>query len=108
MRRIFSVQQVCEMHNISRGELYKRMREGDGPRPIKIGRRTLFTEDELDAWHRRLQDAAYSAATQNAENTVPPDDTSDTDDLPSDLAGLVNERGREWLRRARSKAKAAA
>ena len=50
----YSVAQFCIAHNISRGTFYKRLKRGEGPQIIKVGRRTLITGEAAAAWRRKL------------------------------------------------------
>jgi excisionase family DNA binding protein len=62
MTLMFSVAEFCHAHGISRGTFYKLLGEGRGPKAVKIGRRTLISNQAAEAWRRRIeQEAAVSA-----------------------------------------------
>jgi excisionase family DNA binding protein len=61
MSMMFSVAEFCEAHRISRGTFYKLLGEGRGPTAVKIGRRTLISNEAAEDWRRRMeQEAAVS------------------------------------------------
>ena len=56
-----SVAEFCHQHGISRGTFYKLLNEGRGPKAVKIGRRTLISNEAAAEWRRRMErDAAIS------------------------------------------------
>lgn len=55
MRRAQSVPEFCQSYNISRSLFYKLIREGHGPRIMKVGRRTLITPESSDEWCKRME-----------------------------------------------------
>ena len=51
MQQLFNVSQVENLCGISRQTIYRRMRAGDFPRPIKVGPRAVrWRSDELETW----------------------------------------------------------
>lgn len=50
-----SVIEFCRSFGISRSMFYKLLREGRGPRLMKIGRRTLITPEAAQEWKIRLE-----------------------------------------------------
>ena len=58
MSATYSVQEFCREHGISRGLFYRLLREGQGPRVIKAGRRTLISQEAAEEWRRRLEAAS--------------------------------------------------
>lgn len=63
---VYSVPAFCEAHGISRGYLYELWARGDGPRRMKVGRRTLVSRDAAAEWRRRME-----AQTDNPEEGAP-------------------------------------
>ena len=53
----YSVEQFCEAHSISRAMFYLLRKSGDGPRVMRVGRRTLVSTEAAEAW-RRAREAA--------------------------------------------------
>ena len=53
-----SVAEFCRQHGISRGLFYNLLRDGQGPRIMKAGRRTLISEEAAGEWRRRMEAAA--------------------------------------------------
>ena len=61
MLMMLSVAEFCHAHGISRGTFYKLLAEGRGPTAVKIGRRTLISNEAAEDWRRRMeQEAAVS------------------------------------------------
>lgn len=57
----FTVTEFCEAHRLSRALLYKLLRDGQGPRYFKAGRRTLISAESAAQW-RAAMEAAQEAA----------------------------------------------
>ncbi len=53
----YSVADFCRAHGISRALFYKLLREGRGPRVMKVGRRTLISREAAEQWRRRMEGA---------------------------------------------------
>jgi predicted DNA-binding transcriptional regulator AlpA len=58
----FSVEEFCTLHRISRCYFYKLLKNGHGPRVIKIGARTLVSVEAAADWRREHESAAQKAA----------------------------------------------
>lgn len=54
----FSVPEFCSAHRISRALFYLLLRDGQGPRVIKAGRRTLVSAEAADEWRRKMEAAS--------------------------------------------------
>ena len=52
---VYSVPAFCEAHGISRGYLYELWARGDGPRRMKVGRRTLISREAAARWRRQME-----------------------------------------------------
>lgn len=50
----YSVKQFCQAHTLSRAFLYKLIKEGRGPKTIKVGRRTLISAADAQDWFSQL------------------------------------------------------
>lgn len=50
-----SVNQFCTANGISRSMFYKLMRQGEAPRIMKVGRRTLVTAEAAAEWRKSLE-----------------------------------------------------
>lgn len=53
-----SVSDFCREHGISRGLFYNLLRDGEGPRIMKAGRRTLISQEAAEEWRHRMEAAA--------------------------------------------------
>ncbi len=56
----YSVQQFCQLHDISRALFYKAVKEGWAPKTMRVGRRTLVSHEAAAEWRRQRE------ATQTA------------------------------------------
>jgi predicted DNA-binding transcriptional regulator AlpA len=52
----YTILQFCTNHgNISKSFLYKLIKEGKGPRLMKIGRRTLISTEAAAEWRAKME-----------------------------------------------------
>ena len=58
----FTVAQFCRFHHISRACFYDLLREGRGPRTMKVGRRRLISREAAKEW----REAVTKATAENA------------------------------------------
>src|SRR5207342_3502477 len=58
-RLALSIPEFCEAHGISEGFFYKLKKQGEGPREMKVGARTLITLESAAEW-RRARDAQHT------------------------------------------------
>ena len=58
----FTVAEFCEAHRISRALFYLLLRENNGPRLLKAGRRTLVTVDAAAEWRQKMEAASAGGA----------------------------------------------
>jgi hypothetical protein len=61
----YSISQFCDGHHISRSHLYELIKQGKGPRLMKVGRRTLISAEAAADW-RRAMEAATGALAQES------------------------------------------
>jgi excisionase family DNA binding protein len=54
--KLYTVAETAQLLHISRGNLYRLIAEGK-LKPIKLGKRTLFSEQELEAFIEELKKA---------------------------------------------------
>jgi predicted DNA-binding transcriptional regulator AlpA len=57
-RLALSIPEFCEAHGISEGLFYKLKKQGEGPREMKVGARTLISFESAAEW-RRAREARY-------------------------------------------------
>lgn len=50
---LIGIRQVLELVPVTRSHLYKAVREGNFPRPIKMGKRSLWKIKEIEAWVKK-------------------------------------------------------
>jgi prophage regulatory protein len=54
LRRILRLPQAVEATGESRSTIYKRIAEGEFPKPVKLGAKSIgFVEDEIAAYNER-------------------------------------------------------
>lgn len=58
----YTVPEFCTAHRISRALFYIILRDGRGPRVLKLGRKTLVTADAAADWRRRMEAATTRGA----------------------------------------------
>ena len=51
-----SIDEFCVSHGISRAMFYKILSQGRGPRVMKVGTRTLISEEFAAAWRRQCEE----------------------------------------------------
>jgi hypothetical protein len=56
---VFTVQQFCESHCLSRSKLYQEWAAGIGPRVIRVGTKILISKEAAADW-RRSREAQYA------------------------------------------------
>jgi predicted DNA-binding transcriptional regulator AlpA len=55
---IYDVESFCRAHRISRAHFYNLLKDRRGPRVMKIGRRTLITEEAAQRWREDMSATA--------------------------------------------------
>jgi predicted DNA-binding transcriptional regulator AlpA len=55
MKEAATIPQFCDGHNISRTHLYELIKQGKGPRLMKVGRRTLISVEAAADWRKRIE-----------------------------------------------------
>ena len=56
----FSVREFCGQHGISRAAFYVLLANGDGPRVMKVGRRTLISAEAAAEWRKNMEQVAFA------------------------------------------------
>lgn len=54
----YSVAQFCAAHGFTKVMFYKLMKQGRGPRIMKVGTRTLISVEAAADWRRTMEDGA--------------------------------------------------
>lgn len=54
-RGAWSVDEFCKAHDFGRVKFYELLKEGRGPRIMKIGKRTLISVEAAAEWRRRME-----------------------------------------------------
>jgi hypothetical protein len=50
-----TVEEFCQAHRISRGTFYNLLKDDRGPRVMKVGARTLVSNEAAADWRRRME-----------------------------------------------------
>ena len=53
-----TVDEFCQAHRISRASFYNYLKAGQGPAVMKVGGRTLVSNEAAAAWRRRMEGAS--------------------------------------------------
>jgi len=56
-KKASSVDEFCAAHGISRAMFYKILKEGTGPRVMRVGSRMLVSEEASADWRRQMEAA---------------------------------------------------
>lgn len=57
-----TIPKFCDSHHISRTHFYELVKQGRGPRLMKVGRRTLISQEAAADWRRRMEAETASQA----------------------------------------------
>jgi hypothetical protein len=68
-RLVFNIPEFCEAHDISEAFYYKLKKQGEGPREMKVGARTLISSESAAEW-RRARETHYSEATHPGRKLI--------------------------------------
>ena len=60
-RLALSIPEFCKAHGISEGFFYKLKKQGEGPREMKVGARTLISFEAAAEWRRERERATQAA-----------------------------------------------
>jgi hypothetical protein len=66
----YSIEHFCCAHGLGRSTLYKLIKEGRGPRLMKVGKRTLISAEAAAEWRKRFEgdDHVAGAAGKAADD----------------------------------------
>jgi hypothetical protein len=53
----YSVAEFCRAHRLSRAFFYILQKRGDGPAVMKVGKRTLVSDEAAKHWRQRMETA---------------------------------------------------
>ena len=68
-RLALSIPEFCEAHGISEGFFYKLKKQGEGPREMKVGARTLISLEAAAEW-RRARESRHGRPQSTSPNNV--------------------------------------
>jgi hypothetical protein len=62
----FTVKDFCEAHSFSRAKFYALVREGQGPRLMRVGKSDFISAEDAAEWRRRMTiDPSQTAPSQS-------------------------------------------
>lgn len=61
-RPTYTVAQFCADHNIGRTHFYRLVKDGKGPRLMKLGRRVLISAEAAADWRLAMEKATNQSA----------------------------------------------
>jgi predicted DNA-binding transcriptional regulator AlpA len=62
-RLALNIREFCEAHNLSESFYYKLKKQHEGPREMKVGKRTLVSQEAAAEW-RRARENQHTEATE--------------------------------------------
>ncbi len=54
----YSIAEFCRAHRVSRAFFYVLQKRGEGPAVMKVGKRTLVSDEAAKHWRERMERAA--------------------------------------------------
>jgi predicted DNA-binding transcriptional regulator AlpA len=85
-RLALSIREFCQAHGISEAFFYKLKKQGEGPREMKVGARTLITFESAAEWRRMRESQQGRGAPDVRFGDRPAADTVRSDGRISDGA----------------------
>lgn len=67
-RAAFSVDEFCAAHTITKPLFYKLMKNGQGPRIMKAGTRTLISIEAAADWRRAMEEGAVLMPSRRSKH----------------------------------------
>jgi hypothetical protein len=61
-----SISEFCSAHRISRAHLYAILKRGQGPTVMKVGKRTLISDEAAASWRRAMEQPVTDKQTGKA------------------------------------------
>jgi predicted DNA-binding transcriptional regulator AlpA len=62
-KNAYDIIEFCHLHSISRSGFYNSLKNGTGPRVMRVGSRVLISKEAAEAWRReREQEQPQTAA----------------------------------------------
>jgi len=62
----FKVKDFCEAHSFSRAKFYELVRDGQGPRLMRVGATVFISTEDAAEWRRRMTTDPGKASTSIA------------------------------------------
>jgi hypothetical protein len=59
----YSISEFCRAHRVSKAFFYVLLKRGDAPKIMKVGKRTLVSDEAAEAWRRRMEAPAGAQLT---------------------------------------------
>jgi hypothetical protein len=65
----YSIAEFCRAHSVSRAFFYMLLKRGEGPTVMKVGKRTLVSEEAARDWRRRMESFAGATLTRGGQRS---------------------------------------
>lgn len=83
---VSNIRQVCRRFDVGRSQIYKLIVRDLFPRPRKMGRRSIWTDADLDAYEKNLPFASEIRELKPEKKQHAPEDNGDGEsELPESL-----------------------
>lgn len=66
-KQAFSIPEFCAAYSVGRAKLYRMMKAGEGPRIMKVGRKTIISKEAADEWRRNIEAKTQANAKEGAK-----------------------------------------
>lgn len=63
---LFTVNDFCAAHSISRATFYRLLRDGRGPKTSRLGERLMISKQAAAEWRAQLEAATAALATRGS------------------------------------------
>jgi predicted DNA-binding transcriptional regulator AlpA len=69
-RDAFDILEFCHRHAISRSAFYNSVKNGTGPRLMRLGTRVLISREAAEAWRREREQVTTTTTESHAESSA--------------------------------------
>lgn len=66
-KHAFSVPEFCAAYSIGRAKLYRMLKAGEGPRIMKVGRKTIISKEAAEEWRRNIEEKTAASTKEGAK-----------------------------------------
>jgi predicted DNA-binding transcriptional regulator AlpA len=66
----YDIIEFCHLHSISRSGFYNSLKNGTGPRVMRVGSRVLVSKEAAEQWRREREQASEQPAAEMHTETA--------------------------------------